>query len=169
MTTLITLDTEFTDFINCELVSIGLIHEDGELEFYAEVREAFDSPHWSAFAWNVVHPLLTGHDSAAPTAELGKQLYEWLRLMPRPILILTDEPGYDWMLLKEALGPHIKHLMIQPYRFDSMCLGIEHRKTLSDARMNYFGDERPEHHALHDARALKEMLVKAKNLGWVPM
>lgn len=169
MTTLLTLDTEFTDFVSCELVSIGLAHEDGEQTFYAEVREAFNSPHWSAFAWDVVRPLLDGPESAVPASALGRKLYDWLRLIPRPLIILTDAPGYDWQLMKTALGPLIKHLVIQPYRFDSMCLGEAQSIALARARMSYYGHGRCEHHALHDAMALRETLTMAKENGWMPM
>ncbi len=33
---LIFLDTEFTDFIDCDLISIGMVSEDGRHFFYAE-------------------------------------------------------------------------------------------------------------------------------------
>jgi len=36
---LIFLDTEFTDFIDCELISIGMVSEDGQHAFYAEVLD----------------------------------------------------------------------------------------------------------------------------------
>jgi hypothetical protein len=33
---LVFLDTEFTDFLNCDLISIGMVSEDGQHELYAE-------------------------------------------------------------------------------------------------------------------------------------
>jgi len=38
------LDTEFTDFQNAHLISIGLVAEDGR-EFYAELFDGWDREH----------------------------------------------------------------------------------------------------------------------------
>lgn len=38
MTTLIALDTEFTDLVNCELVSIGLVHENAQQHWFSGTR-----------------------------------------------------------------------------------------------------------------------------------
>ena len=35
------VDTEFTDLLNCDLISIGAVSEDGKHEFYGE-RSDFD-------------------------------------------------------------------------------------------------------------------------------
>lgn len=36
---LIFLDIEFTDFIDCELISIGMVSEDGKHVLYLEVQD----------------------------------------------------------------------------------------------------------------------------------
>jgi len=36
---LVFLDTKFTDFIDCELISIGIVSEDGRHECYLEVQD----------------------------------------------------------------------------------------------------------------------------------
>lgn len=55
---LLFLDTEFTDFTNPELISIGLVAEDGR-EFYAECSE-FDRATCNAFVNTKVLPRLVG-------------------------------------------------------------------------------------------------------------
>jgi len=49
------VDTEFTDFIDCELLSIGIVSEDGR-EFYGE-RSDVDLTRCSDFARVAVLPL----------------------------------------------------------------------------------------------------------------
>ncbi len=166
---LICLDTEFTNFIDCELISLGIADVSSDRVFYAEVKEVFASTAWSDFAQSVVRPLLHGIESAVPAADFGRHMYEWLRLFPRPVLMLTDEPGYDWFLAKEALGRYAQQLMIEPYRFDSWALGQEYAGQLTSARMNYYAPDRPAHHALHDAMALRAQVIEAMQLGWRPI
>jgi len=36
---LIFLDIEFTDFVDCELISIGMVSEDGKHVLYLEVQD----------------------------------------------------------------------------------------------------------------------------------
>mgnify|MGYP003705540817 CR=1 FL=1 len=56
---LIFLDTEFTDFIDTELISIGLVDENGR-EFYAESTQ-YRQEACSDFVRQVVVPLLGQH------------------------------------------------------------------------------------------------------------
>src|SRR3569833_2656823 len=71
------LDTEFTDFIDCDLIAIGIVSEDGK-EFYAE-RNEVDVGRCSAFVREVVLPLL-GKEPAVigSEEEIGQALKEWL-------------------------------------------------------------------------------------------
>ncbi|MFC6520885.1 hypothetical protein ACFQAT_15195 [Undibacterium arcticum] len=59
---LIFLDTEFTDFIDIELISIGLVSQDGR-EFYAE-RNDFDVAKCNNFVRAGILPMLTQNDSS---------------------------------------------------------------------------------------------------------
>src|SRR3569833_3363830 len=71
------LDTEFTDFIDCDLIAIGIVSEDG-IEFYAE-RNEVDVGRCSAVVREVVLPLL-GKEPAVigSEEEIGQALKEWL-------------------------------------------------------------------------------------------
>ena len=50
---LIFWDAEFTDFIDCELISIGMVSEDGQHELYLEVQD-FDLSKCRAFVQSTV-------------------------------------------------------------------------------------------------------------------
>src|SRR5450830_1654813 len=73
------IDTEFTDFLDPQLISIGLVAETGE-EFYAELP--YDAKACSAFVKEAVLPLL----GYAPDAEVTKdalyaKMTQWLRMV----------------------------------------------------------------------------------------
>lgn len=73
------IDTEFTDFLDPRLLSIGLVAETGE-EFYAELP--YDIKACSAFVKEAVLPLI----AHAPHAEVAMEdLYgkitDWLRIV----------------------------------------------------------------------------------------
>ena len=162
------MDTEFTDFNGTELVSVGIADVASDLTFYVEIRDVFDSYGWSAFAQSTVRPLLAGPATAIERGRVGQLLFEWLYAFPRPIVMLTDAPEWDWWLVKEVLQPFLGQLTIEPYRFDSLSLGVELAERMRAARATYHGPGRPEHHALHDALALRAQVLDAISLGWEP-
>lgn len=64
------LDTEWNNDVARELVSLALIHEDGERHFYAERYPRPEGP--SSFVRSLVYPLLTG--PVLSDTEFGVQL-----------------------------------------------------------------------------------------------
>lgn len=139
------IDTEFTDFLDPQLISIGLVAQSGE-EFYAElpyqVREC------SEFVKAAVLPLL----GYAPHAEMSKDdLYlhmtNWLRLV-RPkdqeVFICYDYQT-DWDLFYDVLDgrvpPWCKRRIVAD-RINELLRYEFHEKN-----------NLPEHHALNDALA----------------
>lgn len=58
---LVFIDTEFTDFVNPQLISIGMVADSGE-EFYAEVP--FSDDRCSEFVRETVIPLLNQYPNA---------------------------------------------------------------------------------------------------------
>ncbi|MFI4939763.1 MAG: hypothetical protein ACHP7O_05405 [Burkholderiales bacterium] len=85
---LIFIDTEFTDFIQIDLISIALVAEDGR-EFYAERIDYFQED-CNQFVRETVMPLL-GRVSGARCmrAELTYRLREWFKALPEPAMLLT--------------------------------------------------------------------------------
>jgi 3' exoribonuclease, RNase T-like len=73
------LDTEFTDFVDCDLISIGLVDENGR-EFYAELTD-YRQEACSDFVKQVVLPLLGRHKNTVKGNQfsVAKELNEWLK------------------------------------------------------------------------------------------
>lgn len=139
------IDTEFTDFLDPYLISLGLVAETGE-EFYAEVP--YEDRHCSPFVREAVLPLLQNTPDVCLTIdELFIQMSNWLRLV-RPsnedILICYDYQ-LDWDLFVDVLDGQV------PAWCRPLLVGREINELL---RYEYHKKNNlPQHHALNDARA----------------
>lgn len=141
------IDTEFTDFINSQLISIGLVAASGE-EFYAEVP--YFEPACSTFVKEVVIPLLGEPQGAAcSTRELGERLFTWLELVrsDNETLEICFDFQTDWDLFANALGGSV------PIWCQARLIGREINELL---RYEFHKrNQLPEHHALYDAQAMR--------------
>jgi 3' exoribonuclease, RNase T-like len=142
---LIFIDTEFTDFQNPELISIGLVTEDGQHEFYAELP--VDYGKCNDFVLAIVLPQLSrGPGVQRDTEELKIGLKSWIAQFSykAPITICYDYDG-DWTLFCKAIGNDLPIWLsgqnIYPY-VDQTALQM----FFIENRMN-------DHHALNDAKA----------------
>lgn len=150
---LIFLDTEFTDFVRPDLISIALVAEDGR-EFYAE-RTDYHRDACSAFVRENVVPFLGRVPGATCSrAELTLRLRDRFDDLPAPATIIYDFEG-DWLLLGNAiLG---RPQTMPPTNFgEPLHLGnfsITH-PVFERAQNNTYTQDWPPHHALADARAL---------------
>ncbi|GAB2893488.1 hypothetical protein GCM10027046_23080 [Uliginosibacterium flavum] len=147
---LIFLDTEFTDFINCDLISIGMVSEDGRHEFYAE-RSDYVSDWQSDFVRVAVVPLLGGHAGRSfGRQELGEQLRAWFSSLPRSVQIACDSV-HDRDLLWDAFDQDLP-VNLSRSIFDLRPL-ID--TTVYHKAVCCYHDQpaQPWHHSLHDARA----------------
>ena len=147
---LIFLDTEFTDFIDCELISIGMVSEDGQHEFYAE-RTDYNKGICSDFVLEAVAPHLGKSSGAACTREeLTQRLWQWFASLPGKVQIAT-ESAHDRDLLWDALSEGL------PENLDSSVYDLRpllDEAAFNEAVFNYHKEsEHPWHHALHDAKA----------------
>lgn len=145
MTFKVFVDTEFTDFLDPQLISIGLVAETGE-EFYAELP--YNIRECSEFVKEAVLPLL----GYAPDAEVSKEdLYEritqWLCIV-RPTgsdIHICYDYQTDWDLFYDVLGGRVpewcKRRLVAD-RINELLRYDYHKKN-----------NLPEHHALNDARA----------------
>lgn len=152
---LVFLDTEFTDFLQPDLISIGLVSEDGR-EFYAE-RNDYRREDCNNFVVSDVLPLLRRvPNSRCSAAHLTFRLREWIEALGEPVTLVFDYIT-DWELLAEALlggGVH-----------DQLPINIREkwllpREIVSDlvfrqAQTASYSKAWPPHHALADARALR--------------
>jgi hypothetical protein len=139
------IDTEFTDFIDCHLISIGMAAESGE-DFYAEVP--YPDQACSAFVREAVIPQLgrIAH-SACAFNDLRVRIINWLEIV-RPsdegVEICFDYQT-DWDLFIDALD----------YRVPQWCAPLSVANHINELLLYDFHQKNglPSHHALYDAQA----------------
>lgn len=149
------LDTEFTQFTQPELISIGLAAEDGR-EFYA-VMKSFPRQHCSAFVREVVLPIIEHWPSTTlDRSELRQSLKQWLNEAAEPLKIVCDF-ATDADLLIELIDGNTDHVLRKFNITGFTVLSATQCEQITDALDSYFDEPRqwPRHHALEDARALR--------------
>lgn len=151
---LVFLDTEFTDFIDCELISIGLVGEDGRYELYLEVQD-FDRSKCNAFVQSTVWPQLGLIDGASVRkAGVQNKLRDWFATLPRSVTIACDS-RHDRDLLTNTFDGQWPNNLSGWFDLRPMIdTGVFNR-----AVEQYHTENRPWHHALYDA--------KAHRIGWL--
>lgn len=77
---LIMIDTEFTDFIDTELISLGAVTLDGE-EFYVEITD-YNTKAQSDFVKQIVVPLLDHQQHGHPRITASRMLNSWIQSLP---------------------------------------------------------------------------------------
>ncbi|WP_024300888.1 hypothetical protein [Pseudogulbenkiania sp. MAI-1] len=152
---LVFVDTEFTDFIQIDLISIGLVTEDGR-EFYAE-RNDYRREDCNDFVVSGVLPLLHRiPDARCSEAHLSFRLREWFEDLGEPVTLVFDYFA-DWELLADALlggGIH-EHLPTNVGEKWLLSHEIVSDPIFQQALMATYSSDWPPHHALADARALR--------------
>lgn len=146
---LIFLDTEFTNLADRELISIGMVSEDGQHAFYRESLD-FALESCSSFVKALVLPLLGQYDRVTvPAIQLPAQIRDWFSTLPRSVVIACDSE-WDWQILGEVIGRPLPANITG--RFDLRPL-ID--TTAFHRAVCHYHDRpgRPWHHALHDAHA----------------
>jgi hypothetical protein len=137
------VDTEFTDFVTRDLISIALVAEDGA-EFYGE-NEAFNRSACSEFVVETVIPQLGEMPDRVFSMEaLRTELLLWLsqfsqRHEPR---LCFDYVG-DWELFLELVRE-----LPDPWTTEQVLNKLDHNQIET-----YYQLHGGRHHALHDARA----------------
>lgn len=145
---LIFLDTEFTDFIDCELISVGMVSEDGQYSLYLEVQD-FERDKCNAFVQKEVWASLGKiKSSIVRKSEVGDLIRAWFKTLPRSVTLACDSE-HDRRLLAIALaGPWPANLSgwydLRP---------LIDTTVFHSAVERYHNPDRPWHHALFDAQA----------------
>lgn len=94
---LIFFDTEFSELgVDPRLISIGLVSEDGERSFYAELSDTYQLSDAGDFAWLAVLPLLESGETLMTMPELGERLLVWIETFGEPVTLTTDSLAWDW-------------------------------------------------------------------------
>lgn len=139
------IDTEFTNFLEPHLISLGMASEYGE-DFYAEV--AYPDHTCSEFVREIVLPLLRQiPNSYLNVDNLYLEIIKWLEIVRRnreDVFICVDCET-DWNLFCGALNNHV------PPWCHYRLLGNEIVELML---YDFFkSSQLPEHHALYDAQA----------------
>jgi hypothetical protein len=140
------LDTEFTNFLDTELISLAIVGENGS-EFYGEVTD-FRRGACSAFVQEAVLPQPGQFPGRAMSfAQLRSQLLAWVSripLKPKPVLCFDFQGDVD--LLDDLLWG---------VRGSMPGWQMENVNSWLDAERleAYYREHGGRHHALHDARA----------------
>lgn len=143
------LDTEFTNFINTDLISIGMVAENG-LKFYAE-RSDYEKAWCSDFVKDVVLPQLGKHPNLVyQRPRLKQEVLHWLRQFQNPepleeqVIICYDYIG-DWQLFTDLLDENVPEWI----------RGRNIYNNINNLALEIFWMESKlqDHHALHDAMA----------------
>lgn len=150
---LILVDTEFTDFIQMDLISIALVAEDGR-EFYAE-RTDYRADDCSDFVRSAVLPMLGRAVGAACTrAQLTHRLRAWFEELTEPATLVFDYFS-DWELLIDAfLGDEFYKPPANVGDKLLLVAEIIGDPVYQHALNRTFTREWPPHHSLADARAM---------------
>lgn len=154
---LIFLDTEFTDFAQPELISIGLAAA-GASDFYAE-RDDYPLERCTPFVVEEVLPLLGRvQDAACDAFELTQRLWAWFDQLPESAIVPYDFE-IDWQLLCNACGNELPakvgaHQLVDQKIFRHSAFKLGEVLTYKEAW--------PPHHALADAQAFREGYLRWK-------
>lgn len=164
------LDTEFTDFINTELISLGFYSIDGQHEFYAEISD-YNKKTSSEFVRVAVEPYLLGGDHAMARQEAEYKLRDWLLNLPYDIIEVVFDYSADWEITIDLLNyraPDVKLVplfaeLVSKVNTKVKSLAAEEqlpwfhdqaRKRFYQAQQDYFTlNKLPQHNALNDAKA----------------
>lgn len=152
------LDTEFSSLDdNAELISIGLVAEDGST-FYRELS-GWRLSRASEFCHFNVIPLLT--ETTKSAEEVGEELRTWL-VERGDCVIATDSLRWDWMWLMHLLDELPENVLNTPLLLTMNYLNNYDAFTV--ALEEFFTTSTP-HHALTDAKAnMHAWLVSGKDV-----
>lgn len=164
-------DCEFTDFKNMDLISVALVSEDGQHEFYVEISDHI-ADYRSDFVNQVVVPLLEGGAKSKTYDWAVLDLRDWLNALPYDdIEIVVDYVG-DWHLINEMLKAQPSNKRIYSKMLTAALMHMLHSRgihtseniskayaALVNETPKYFLQDPRQHNALVDARANRH--------GWV--
>lgn len=159
-------DTEFTSLSSdANLISAGFVTEYGS-EFYAEITD-FGLHNCSDFVKQNVLPLLDGKlYQRLRTIDFCYALADWLNKLDSNIVLLADST-WDASILCNAYY-HVKGIKLYVPNLTHKLVYFEDdyaAKNFEKAYKEYFlKNPGKEHHALHDARALRS--AHLQSLGY---
>lgn len=142
------LDTEFTDFTDPELISIGIVDENSR-EFYGE-STSFRREACSTFVVETVLPLLGQSSGIVGTQQhIAYKLEHWLEEYRESGVIICVDYHTDWHLFQVLLSELPKRSNMNFITCENVWINLDSQRITqwwSDTQL-------PQHHALYDAHA----------------
>lgn len=156
------IDTEFTDFAHMDLISIGIVSEDGAHEFYRESQHIAD--YRSDFVNQVVMPLLDKNTKSHD--DVAYDLRMWIDALPGDdVTIIVDYVG-DWQLMDKLFKKFPPSKEIYVKMLNQGFLHMLHSRgchmqenivrgyaALMQGMQDYYLQDPRQHHALVDAKS----------------
>lgn len=163
------LDCEWADSLDSELVSLGLVSEDGRHRFYSEVDPLPKEP--TEWVRAVVYPLLQHGYAARKKAIFTRDLREFLSRFRAPFVLYdhhSDGNLFDCALcgfdLAEAV---IEKLPPMPELVQTLILRGDVRQGIEQYFLEHAEHAGRRHHAGVDAEALRWAFIKGPVLDFV--
>jgi hypothetical protein len=167
-------DSEFTNFKSKELISLGIISEDGKREFYKENLN-YSKSECSDFVNEIVVPLLDSNAYGLSYNNIAKEIKDWINTLPeRNVYFVADYNG-DLDILQNLLAINVGKLeknvsmllLDKAFKQVAMERGMfNHEKESSslecivdEIEKIFKNNSKNQHHALYDAKVLR--------LGWI--
>ncbi len=152
------LDTEFSNFRNPQLISIGLAAENGQ-EWYGVLEDGWTEGQCSDFVLDVVVPLLS---CTAPIsrAVAGSMVSSWLSSLAQEIEVVFDTET-DWRLLTQ-LTQHSRPLGVTITGKVLTWAGSAMARRYEDVLEQILGENPERHHALIDAKAMRTAVLQTE-------
>lgn len=150
---LVFFDTEFSNFTECELISVGFVSVDGHHEFYCELTD-YHFGACSDFVRAEVLPHLEQQHTQCDKNLLNNRLLTWFKILPN--ITIACDSLFDLKLLQSIFSGDMPTNITQFYDMRTMMEKPSFNETV---HAYHAIPGQPWHHALHDARALR--------LGWI--
>ena len=162
------LDTEFTQFRDGQLLSLGLVTDDGD-ELYVEVADLTRQAQASDFCKDVVITQFGLVPGAAvrDDAAVGARVANWLGSFEHPVAISYDHK-LDWRFFESSLRAAGQWQALASKLRAEDVAGVAAPGTPGEAAQNAVFDASnspSRHHALVDARALRAAWLRAVTAG----
>lgn len=173
------IDTEFTDFINTEIISLGIVSLDGADEFYVEISD-YNPRICSEFVRMNVIPLLNLEKHGKSRIEAAARLYCWLEELGEECILCPDN-NVDWEIfadLIEVLPDNVRNKPLMMWNELRMRI-MKKADELQTPDLKWFFEmgvgqfhegfaeyflrhpEQKQHHSLSDSKANREGWIKA--------
>jgi hypothetical protein len=161
------IDTEFTDFKNCDLLSLGAVSEDGKHEFYVEIND-YTPEYRSQFVLDNVMPLMDSAKFGKSYNAAALDLAAWVNSLPCSELIVVVDYHKDAMFFREMLQRcQPTATQVSYYYINPAFINMLHERGISNTpteelkamqamvagMQEYFTIDPRQHHALVDAKS----------------